>query len=144
MSLRTLGQIYTRGPKGRVYGWMGWDGISKVSFKFLYTLWVYRTCIYLLIYMTLVRSFVRKKGLKCTVWRKLRKKIELVIPLKFDDFSWCKKKVDFWSIFCKISWDFVFHGYFLVLELFLINFGQSIPFEYWESGVYVVQWSILH
>ena len=23
-------------------GWMGWDGISKVSFKFLYTLWVYR------------------------------------------------------------------------------------------------------
>ena len=33
-------------------GWMdGWDGISKVSFKFLYPLWVYRTCIYLLIYI---------------------------------------------------------------------------------------------
>ena len=32
-------------------GWMdGWmDGVSKVSFKFLYTLWVYSTCIYLLI-----------------------------------------------------------------------------------------------
>ena len=27
------------------------DGISKVSFNFLYTLWVYRTCIYLLIYI---------------------------------------------------------------------------------------------
>ena len=24
---------------------MGWDGISKVSFKFLHTLWVYRLCI---------------------------------------------------------------------------------------------------
>ena len=23
-------------------GWGGWDGVSKVSFKFLYTLWVYR------------------------------------------------------------------------------------------------------
>ena len=35
-------------------GWdgMGWmDGISKVSFKFLYTLWVYSACIYLLIYI---------------------------------------------------------------------------------------------
>ena len=30
---------------------MGWDGESKVSFKFLHTLWVYRTCIGLLIYM---------------------------------------------------------------------------------------------
>ena len=27
------------------------DGVSKVSFKFLHTLWVYRTCIGLLIYM---------------------------------------------------------------------------------------------
>ena len=30
---------------------MGLDGVSKVSFKFLYTLEVYRTCIGLLIYM---------------------------------------------------------------------------------------------
>ena len=28
----------------------GWDGISKVSFNFLHNLWVYRLCIYLLIY----------------------------------------------------------------------------------------------
>ena len=27
------------------------DGVSKVSFNFLYTLWVYSTCIYLLIYI---------------------------------------------------------------------------------------------
>ena len=26
VSLRNPGQIYTRGPKGRVYGWMGWIG----------------------------------------------------------------------------------------------------------------------
>ena len=47
VSLRGPGQIYIRGPKGRVYGWMdgigwdgmdGWDGISKVSVKILYTL----------------------------------------------------------------------------------------------------------
>ena len=31
-------------------GMDGWNGRSKVSFKFLYTLWVYRTCIYLLVY----------------------------------------------------------------------------------------------
>ena len=47
--------------KSLIYGWMdgwmgwdgmdGWDGISKVSFKFLYTLWVYRTCIYQLQYL---------------------------------------------------------------------------------------------
>ena len=31
-------------------GWMGWmDGISKVSFNVLHSLWVYRTFIYLLI-----------------------------------------------------------------------------------------------
>ena len=28
----------------------GWDGVSKVSFNDLHTLWVYRTSIYLLIY----------------------------------------------------------------------------------------------
>ena len=34
-------------------GWdgMGWDGVSKVSFNFLYTLCVYRSCIYVLIYI---------------------------------------------------------------------------------------------
>ena len=32
-------------------GWDGWDGISKVSFNFLYTSWVYRSCVYLLIYV---------------------------------------------------------------------------------------------
>ena len=32
-------------------GWMGWDGVSKVSFNFLYTLWVDRLGIYLLLYI---------------------------------------------------------------------------------------------
>ena len=33
-------------------GWMGWVGWkTKVSFNFLYTSWVYRSCIYLLIYV---------------------------------------------------------------------------------------------
>ena len=27
---------------------MGWDGISKVSFNFLYTLFIYRSCIYIM------------------------------------------------------------------------------------------------
>ena len=36
-----------------ISGWdgVGWDGISKVSFNFLYTLWVYRSCIHILIYI---------------------------------------------------------------------------------------------
>ena len=29
-------------PRARLMGWVGWDGRSKVSFKFLYTLWIYR------------------------------------------------------------------------------------------------------
>ena len=32
-------------------GMDGMDGISKVSFNFLHALWLYRTCIYLLIYI---------------------------------------------------------------------------------------------
>ena len=44
-----------RGAKPRVYGWMGlvdgMDGVTKVSFNFLYTLWVYRLGTYLLIYV---------------------------------------------------------------------------------------------
>ena len=32
-------------------GWDGLDGVSKVSFNFLYTLWVYRSCICILIYI---------------------------------------------------------------------------------------------
>ena len=61
-------KIYTaRGeaPSFRV-GWMdGLDGVSKVSFNFLYTLRVYRSCIYILIYM--VKSCPHKflVGLKC-------------------------------------------------------------------------------
>ena len=35
---------------GRVDGLDGWDGISKVSFKFLHTFWVYSLCICLLVY----------------------------------------------------------------------------------------------
>ena len=27
---------------GWMDGWMGWDGVSKVSFNVLHTLWVYR------------------------------------------------------------------------------------------------------
>ena len=55
-------RIYTTRPKaefdvtgwtgwtcGRVDGWTGWRS-RKVSFKFLHTLWVYRLCIYLLVY----------------------------------------------------------------------------------------------
>ena len=45
--------IYTRGRRpslmGLVGGWV--DGVSNGSFIFLHTLWVYRTCIGLLIYM---------------------------------------------------------------------------------------------
>ena len=39
-------------------GWngMGWDGLSKVSFKYLYTLWAYRTCIYLLICIYILKN----------------------------------------------------------------------------------------
>ena len=37
-------------------GWMGWDGRSKVSFNFVYILWVYRACIlYLYIYTLIVQ-----------------------------------------------------------------------------------------
>ena len=48
-----------------VFDGVGWDGISKVSFNFLYTLWVYRSCIYILIYI--VKSCPHKflVGLKC-------------------------------------------------------------------------------
>ena len=43
-------------PRARSASLMGWDGvgldgISKVSFNFLYTSWVYRSCIYPLIYV---------------------------------------------------------------------------------------------
>ena len=34
--------------KGRVYGW---DGVSKVSFNILQTWWVYKICIYLVVYL---------------------------------------------------------------------------------------------
>ena len=44
--------IYTTSLMGWVGGWVsGLDGVSKVSFKFIYTLSVYRTCIYLPIYI---------------------------------------------------------------------------------------------
>ena len=41
-SLRGPTQFTQRGAERRVSGWdgMGWDGVSKVSFNFLYTLWV--------------------------------------------------------------------------------------------------------
>ena len=41
--------IWWGGMGWDVMGWM--DGVSKVSFNFLYTSWVYRSCIYLLIYV---------------------------------------------------------------------------------------------
>ena len=46
-----LKMLYLMGRVGRV-GRVGWVGRkSKVSFNFLHTLWVYRSCIYLLIYI---------------------------------------------------------------------------------------------
>ena len=39
------------GGDGMGWGGMGWDGVSKVSFNFLHTLWVYRSCICILIYI---------------------------------------------------------------------------------------------
>ena len=41
-------RIYTTSAE-REFDGMGWGGISKVSFNFLYTLWVYRTCIFIII-----------------------------------------------------------------------------------------------
>ena len=38
-------------PDGVGWDGMGLDGVSKVSFNFLYTLWVYRSCICLLFYI---------------------------------------------------------------------------------------------
>ena len=47
MSLRGPVPTLTPEAEGRVYGWdgMGWDGVSKVSFNFLYTLCVCRSCL---------------------------------------------------------------------------------------------------
>ena len=47
IKLQVSNRGYLMGRVGRVDGW---DGISKVSFNFLHTLWLYRLCIYLLVY----------------------------------------------------------------------------------------------
>ena len=39
------------GASLRMDGWDGWDGVSKVSCIFFYTSRVYRSCIYVLIYI---------------------------------------------------------------------------------------------
>ena len=44
-------RIYTPSAKREFDVMGGWDGVSNGSFNFLYTLWVYRTCIGLLIYI---------------------------------------------------------------------------------------------
>ena len=43
-SLRGPVLTLRRGAERRVSGWggVGWDGVSKVSFNFLYALWIYR------------------------------------------------------------------------------------------------------
>ena len=46
--VRTVASLARTVPSLRMDGM---DGVSKVSFHFLYTLWVYRSCIYLLIYV---------------------------------------------------------------------------------------------
>ena len=55
MSLRGPAPLALRRARSAsLMGWMGrdgWDGISKVSFNFLHTLQVYRSCIYMLIYI---------------------------------------------------------------------------------------------
>ena len=40
-----------RRPSLRMDGWMGGMGVSKVSFNFFHTLYVYRSCIYLLVFI---------------------------------------------------------------------------------------------
>ena len=47
----TLGRVAPSLRVDGLMGGMGLDGISKVSFNFLYTLWVYRSCICILIYI---------------------------------------------------------------------------------------------
>ena len=46
----------------------GWDGLSKVSFKFLHTLWVYRLCICILIYeIKIVTNILMGFKISCQV-----------------------------------------------------------------------------
>ena len=44
----------------------------------------------------------------------------------FTNLSEIKKNVDFCSVFIYVSWDFVFQGYFKVLEFFIIISDISI------------------
>ena len=83
------------GPSLRMDG-MGWmDAISKVSFKFLYTLWVYRTCIYLLIYIVLKKFHQNSYGFQnfMSSWGFL---------IFFQNYP---MYVCFWKIMVKV-WDF--------------------------------------
>ena len=60
LSLRGPAQFTHRGapaPSFRMR-WGRMDGVSKVSFNFLYTLWVYRLCIY--VYLYIVQNFPHK------------------------------------------------------------------------------------
>ena len=53
-SLRGPAQHLNSEPRSGEFDGVGWGGVgrtTKVSFNFLYTSWVYRSCIYLLIYV---------------------------------------------------------------------------------------------
>ena len=70
-SLRGPTQFTQRGAERRVSGWdgMGWNGVSKVSFNFLYTLWIYRSCIYIYLYRyIIVISFPLKPHVTLKFW----------------------------------------------------------------------------
>ena len=59
---------YGEARRAEFDGMDGWDGISKVSFKFLHTLWVYRLCICLLVYeIKIVTNILMGFKLSCQV-----------------------------------------------------------------------------
>ena len=103
--------LHTRpeGPSLRMIWMDGWDGISKIPFNFLHTLWVYRKGIYLLIYiyMTPGRSLVRKFRLK---WSHLEPNFFTDFPnrrwifLTFSCWIFCHKMSFFWG---KLSFFFI-------------------------------------
>ena len=60
-------------------GGMGWEGISKVSFNFLYTLWVYKSCIIPNVFLKKCVDKVKYSINASTTWfsRELRQQSEI-------------------------------------------------------------------
>ena len=122
---------YGEARSAELYGWDGWDGISKVSFNFVHTLWVYRTFMCILIIYVLKNCHQHSYGFQNFMtswgsWSKISKIKQVGVVSFFRSKSSLFIFTTTWEQCFFFQWHFFVAVANLVLKIATATFGLPL------------------